>query len=317
MKKLLVPTIIILILAGAIFAWYILLPPKAEAVPIPSTATVPSAESGQAAPVPVIQKPAIPATTPSGIRPEYKLIKLVSSRPGAELAAAVGKANVFAVLAINRIDDAHLWKGMTVAIPVTPGNAAAYKFMPGDIASAQTIPKLIIVSQEKQSFGLYEHGHLIRSGPVSSGKEATPTKSSLYFTNWKGKEVTSTFSDEWILKWNFNIDNKDGAALHQYVLPGYPASHSCVRFYAKDAEFIYNWADQWVLARDGRTKLANGTPVIVYGKYNFKSIAPWKKLPGDPEATLITASELDELVGKNLPVISQEQTKRDQVMGHL
>jgi hypothetical protein len=27
------------------------------------------------------------------------------------------------------------------------------------------------------------------------------------FTNWKAEETTSTFDDEWDLRWNFNIEN--------------------------------------------------------------------------------------------------------------
>jgi hypothetical protein len=30
-----------------------------------------------------------------------------------------------------------------------------------------------------------------------------------FFTNWKAEETTSTFN-EWDLKWNFNIENKEG-----------------------------------------------------------------------------------------------------------
>jgi hypothetical protein len=41
--------------------------------------------------------------------------------------------------------------------------------------------------------------------------------------NWKAEETTSTFDDEWDLRWNFNIENKLGVGWHQYSL-GYPAS---------------------------------------------------------------------------------------------
>jgi hypothetical protein len=161
-----------------------------------------------------------------------------------------------------------------------------------------------------QSFGLYEDGKLIRSGPVSSGKKTTPTRSDLYFTNWKGKEVVSTFDDEWILKWNFNIDNKEGISLHEYALPGYPASHSCVRFYGQDAQWIYDWADQWILAQDGQNKLANGTPVVVFGKYDFNKPSPWKNLPENTGATTISQDEIENIVASNLSTINAEAIRR-------
>jgi hypothetical protein len=42
------------------------------------------------------------------------------------------------------------------------------------------------------------------------GSKAHQTTRGLHFTNWKGKEVISTVSDEWKLKWNFNIANQEG-----------------------------------------------------------------------------------------------------------
>jgi hypothetical protein len=45
------------------------------------------------------------------------------------------------------------------------------------------------------------------------------------------------------LRWNFNIENKLGVGWHS--LPGYPASHSCLRL--EDAKLLYEWADEWQL----------------------------------------------------------------------
>ena len=84
----------------------------------------------------------------------------------------------------------------------------------------------------------------------------------MYFTNWKAEQTTSTFNDEWDLKWNFNIENKEGIGFHQYALPGYPASHSCLRLKEADAKYLYTFADQWELKGTDDIK-AKGTPVIV------------------------------------------------------
>ena len=65
------------------------------------------------------------------------------------------------------------------------------------------------------------------------GSKAHQTTRGLHFTNWKGKEIISTVSDEWKLKWNFNIANHEGIGWHQYSMPGYPASHSCLRLWKK------------------------------------------------------------------------------------
>jgi hypothetical protein len=45
----------------------------------------------------------------------------------------------------------------------------------------------------------------------------------VFFFELEAEETTSTFDDEWDLRWNFNIENKLGVGWHQYSLPGYPA----------------------------------------------------------------------------------------------
>jgi lipoprotein-anchoring transpeptidase ErfK/SrfK len=292
-------TILLICATGVAFLW--LKPKQTETVPSISIETPPPIIAPPQAPVPEKEL-------------QFKNITLTSDKPGVELTEAVGFENVSKILAINRIDDKHLWKGLTMVIPTKPSYLDNYSFMPEKIEAAENIPKLIVISQHMQSFGLYEKGQLVRSGPVSTGKQATPTKSQLYYTNWKGKEVVSTFDDEWILKWNFNIDNNEGISLHQYALPGYPASHSCVRFYGEDAEWIFNWADQWILAKDGQHKIANGTPVIVFGNYDFARTAPWKNLPTNESATTISQDEIEEIVLANVDQIEHEQILRNYIL---
>jgi len=36
-------------------------------------------------------------------------------------------------------------------------------------------------------------------------------------------------------------------SFHKFDLPGYPASHGCVRLPEEDAKWIYDWADHWTL----------------------------------------------------------------------
>jgi hypothetical protein len=55
--------------------------------------------------------------------------------------------------------------------------------------------------------------------------------------NTKAEETTSTFDDEWDLRWNFNIENKLGVGWHQYSLP-VSSPHSCLRLQEKTPNFI-------------------------------------------------------------------------------
>jgi hypothetical protein len=104
----------------------------------------------------------------------------------------------------------------------------------------------------------------------------------------------STFNDEWVLHWYVNLSNFDGISLHQYELPGRPASHACVRLLADDAEWLYHWVDTWKLVPgDRRRVLEQGTPVVVIDEYAFGQRRPWKRLPDDPRATTLRLEEVE------------------------
>ncbi len=263
---------------------------------------------------PLVEKPiepAAPITPPAKVT--YRSIVVTTDTPGAEIAREVGLSNVGFVLTFNRLDDKHISKNTTITIPSDLTNWDALSPFPQVLDAAKDIPQLLLVSQRIQAIGAYENGTLVRWMVTSTGKKDTPTPSKLYFTNWKGKLVVSSIQDEWILPWYFNLDNMEGISLHQYELPGYPASHSCVRMTEKDAQWVYDWAKQWILSSDESTQLASGTPVIVFGEYAYNKTAPWKKLAQDPTATTLTSDELNTLITENLPVIQKEAANRASV----
>lgn len=252
--------------------------------------------------------------SPETTSARYRSIKVVTNKPGAEIAREVGLSHTPFVLTFNRLDDKHISKNSTIIIPSELSDWHALSPFPDTLLSAQDIPKLLLVSQRIQAIGAYEHGTLVRWMVTSTGKQETPTPSKLYFTNWKGKLVTSSVKDEWILPWYFNLDNTEGISLHQYELPGYPASHSCVRLTEADAQWIYDWAEQWILAPDEQTKLASGTPVIVFEEYAYTKIAPWKRLAQDPLATTLSTDELNSVVLGYLPTIQAEAQRRAAIL---
>jgi hypothetical protein len=79
------------------------------------------------------------------------------------------------------------------------------------------------------------------------------------------------------MRWYFNFGNEEGLAFHEYVLPGYPASHGCIRLLHRDAMWLYEWGEGWTLRADGR-KAAPGTLVSILGPYNFNAPPPWRSL---------------------------------------
>ena len=219
-------------------------------------------------------------------------------------------ANLEIALAVNRTDKDFFTKMDSVIIPTDmSGDIAFYLPFPVQVPYLEDVDKIIFFSYPTQTFAAYENGILTYTGPTNMGRKKDPTPTGLFFTNWKAEKTTSTFDDEWELLWNFNIENKKGVGFHQNELPGYPASHSCLRLHEKDAKDLYEWADQWVLADEENVNF-KGTPVIVFGSYNFDAPKPWLQLVKNPKTLTISESEMEKITTPYLSTILKEQEKR-------
>ena len=186
------------------------------------------------------------------------------------------RAQIDVLEKLNRRDLEHLLRLKEMIVPEEwPEDELAYSPLPAEWAWAAAMPKAVVVHQPAQVFGAYESGRLVRWGPVSSGREETPTPPGVYALTWRSKSRVSTDNDQWLLKWYFNFINSRGISFHQFDLPGVPASHACVRLLERDAMWLYDWGQQWVLSPDRRTVATPGTPVVVLSTYDYANPAPW------------------------------------------
>ena len=212
--------------------------------------------------------------------------------------------------AINRTDAENFKKMDSVLIADDwKGDIEFYLPFPLEVGALRDINKIVFFSYPTQTFAAYEKGQLVYTGATNMGREKDKTPTGLFFTNWKAEKTISTFDDEWELLWNFNIENKLGVGWHQYALPGYPASHSCLRLQKKDARKLYDWAEQWELS-DPETVKVKGTPVIVFGAYDFKAGKPWLQLISNPKILDISENEVEQLTKPYLQSILKEQKIR-------
>lgn len=200
------------------------------------------------------------------------------------------------IFALNRMDAHRLSPGHVIIIPDTlTGDFMDYSPFPVNFEMLDSIPKVVLISRRIQGFALYENGKLLHWGPVSSGKKSTPTPAGLFYGNHKALRKVSTVNESWILPYYFNFMNFEGVGVHEYDMPGYPASHACVRLKKEDAKMIYNWAHQWKLDKSGQIVERNGTPFMVYGDYNFAGSVPWLDLAANPNSNFLTAKEMEIL----------------------
>jgi hypothetical protein len=156
------------------------------------------------------------------------------------------------LLALNRIDSTHFNTVDTLLIPNNfEAQLTQYSPFPVSLPFLSGVKKIIFFSYTTQSFAIYNSGVLAHWGPTNMGSKKYPTPLGMYYANWKAEETKSTFNDEWILKWNVNLENKEGIGWHQYTLPGFPASHSCLRLLA-DAKmqiFMIGWMNGYYLTK--------------------------------------------------------------------
>lgn len=213
-------------------------------------------------------------------------------------------------IAVNRTDKENFAQMDSVIIPVDmTGDMEYYLPFPMTVPYLAAVDKIIYFSYPTQTFATYENGELIYTGPTNMGRKQDKTPTGLFYANWKAEETTSTFNDEWDLRWNFNVENLLGVGWHQYSLPGYPASHACMRLQEKDARYLYDWADQWILT-DKDKVFVKGTPVIVFGSYDFDAPKPWLQLIDNPKVMDITEDEMQNHTEPFLKLILAEQENR-------
>jgi hypothetical protein len=81
----------------------------------------------------------------------------------------------------------------------------------------------------------------------------------------------------------------------------------------KDAQWLYSYADTWILNPGGATTKARGTAVMVFGDYNWGGRKPWKKLLDDPNANNISVEELPNFLEPDVPKMLKEQSNRERV----
>jgi hypothetical protein len=242
------------------------------------------------------------------------VFKVQGTKSVAELKSRLGTERFNAVLKINRVDKNHLRSGDTLVIPETDGDLMSLSPFPFQLELVSPIKKLLLVSRRAQAFGAYESGKLVRWGPTSTGKKSTPTPAGLYHTNWKARTRISSVNQSWILPWCFNLDDVDGISFHQFDLPGYPASHGCVRLLEEDAKWIFEWADQWMLSKKDGAVLAHGTSVIIFGDYSYGEKPPWKRFVSDPNAAALSQSEIERAVNQHLPAIRAHARERESLL---
>ena len=89
-------------------------------------------------------------------------------------------------------------------------------------------PHLLVVSINKQRVTLYSNGKPVAVSPVSTGTATHPTPTGVFSIIQKNRHHRSNIYSNAPMPFMQRL-TWSGVALHEGKLPGYPASHGCIR----------------------------------------------------------------------------------------
>jgi hypothetical protein len=193
---------------------------------------------------------------------------------------------------VNRKDLRFFKLGDTVLLPsAIHKDLRTYSIFPHYYPAADTIAKLVLVSNKFQCYACYEKGRLVRFAACNTGEEKKPTFPGRYAMNWRDKIRQSSLDSTWVLPWTWNIHLEAGSAFHEFEMPGRPVSHSCIRQFMDDAEWLFRWGKGAKIDTTGKKAryiAFTGTPVIIidYFDFNRKKGGPWWDVSSNKDSTL-------------------------------
>jgi len=137
-------------------------------------------------------------------------------------------------------------------------------------------PLLAVVGLAEQRISIYDAKGKIMESPVSSGQTGYETPAGIYSIVQKEEEHHSNLYDDASMPFMERI-TWTGMALHAGVLPGYAASHGCVRLPHDFAERLYDVTNMGMRVVVAREEIA---PAEIAQPFMFSGGGAKQKAPG-------------------------------------
>lgn len=154
----------------------------------------------------------------------------------------------------------------------------------GDISPSG--PMTVVVNLDAQRAYVYRNGVRIAATTVSSGKKGHRTPTGVFTILQKNKDHKSNLYNNAPMPYMQRL-TWDGIALHAGNLPGYPASHGCIRMPMEFSRLLF--ADSSM----GMTVVVTDDPVVpqTAGANAFLAPVTPKGVPDDPATRHLNAKE--------------------------
>jgi lipoprotein-anchoring transpeptidase ErfK/SrfK len=175
-------------------------------------------------------------------------------------------------------------------------------------------PLIIAISIEKQKLRIYDANGFFAETPISTGMKGHPTPMGVFSVIQKQKLHHSNIYSGAPMPYMQRI-TWSGIAIHAGVLPGYPASHGCIRMPMAFAIKMWNWTKMGarvVITPGEMTPTSISHPLLVAQKVVPQPIAePQTDAP--PAAKSDKASDAETNIK---PAISEASLDLRSTVGH-
>lgn len=199
---------------------------------------------------------------------QFKCIKVTSGQNWERLFPDPEKRDL--VQRLNRTDNP-LWPGKELVVPNDLSKMTLFDVSPFPLKIQGESGRVIIVDQDKLAWGAYDdQGQLVKWGPISSGRDkcsdsnnSCRTLTGIFYVFSKENEKcrSNIFPiGKGGAKMPYCMYFHKGFALHgSDDIPGYRASHGCIRMFPRDAK----WLNLEFVTVTNKEKTRLGTKVIV------------------------------------------------------
>ena len=200
--------------------------------------------------------------------------------------------------------------------PKARRNAAKKNEMPEKESSKPQGPVIISISIDQQRLRLYDANGLFAETPVSTGMRGHPTPMGVFSVIQKDRLHHSNIYSGAPMPYMQRI-TWSGIAIHAGVLPGYPASHGCIRMPMAFAMKMWNWTRMGarvIVAPGEVTPASFAHPLLAAVK-----VAPQPMAADEPKSDAPSAAKTDkgaEADAKTKPTIAEAPVELRSTIGH-
>jgi lipoprotein-anchoring transpeptidase ErfK/SrfK len=177
-------------------------------------------------------------------------------------------------------------------------------------------PLIIAISIEKQSLKIYDANGFFAATPISTGMKGHPTPMGVFSIIQKHKLHHSNIYSGAPMPFMQRI-TWSGVAMHAGVLPGYPASHGCIRMPMAFAVKMWNWTRMGarVVVTPGEiTPASLSHPLLAAQK-----VVPQPAAASEPQTDTPPAAKADKAAAADAainPAIPEPSLELRSTVGH-